>query len=140
MEILNTLKELFSNYDWFYDVGLDEFNKPVVYVHHMNTDIFNIIRKESSVVKIYYSSYAKLKASNYIEELNAEPDLDHLNTEIRYLQSICKRDLLQHVFYEIHDGDNAVTNYSSALSEVREMLEDLYNTYGYDLLYEKLES
>lgn len=140
MHQLDLLKENFIGTDWFYDTGLDNFNRPVVYVHYMNSDIFAQIRAKTQEAIIHYSSYSKCKKENYIEHLNPELELDHLNDQIRYLTSICKKSLLQDIFYEVHDGSDAVTNFSSALSDVRQILEDLYNTYGYDLLYERLEA
>lgn len=139
MEQLQQLKDSLSNNPWFYDVRLDTFNRTVVYVHYMNQEVFHSIRMITDSACIHYASYAQCTKEKYVDNLSGELDVDHLSSEIDYLQSICKADLLKDIFYEIHDGDDAVTNFSSTSPEVRDMLQSLYNTYGYDLLYEKLE-
>jgi hypothetical protein len=144
MQNLETLKNLFQDKEWFYDVGQDAFNRPVVYVHLMNLELFSFIRTSCSNpdLLIHYASYAKCDKANYVSSIDLDDslDLEYLESEVRYLQSISKRDLLQNIFYEIHDGVDAVTNLSTSFPEVRKTLEDLYETYGYDLLYEKLEN
>jgi hypothetical protein len=139
MQQLQELKDYLSNKDWFYDLGFDSFNRPVVYVHYMNLSVFSEVRKYASEALIYYASYAKCNKLNYVEQLNPEPDLEYLESKVKDLQSIYKLDLLQDMFYEIHDGENAVTSFSKALPELKSTLEDLYEKYGYDLLYERLE-
>jgi hypothetical protein len=148
MDRLQSLKDSFKNDSWFYDVGLDTFNRPVLYVHLLNKDIINYIREKdnSNDFLIHYAAYAKININNYITiienkaESNVDDlDLNYLVDEVNYLQSVCKRSILQDIFYEVHDGKNAVTNLSSAFPEVKDSISDLYQIYGYDLLYEELE-
>ena len=66
--------------------------------------------------------------------------VDDLVQELDRLEKICGSNILQDIFYEIHDGsNNAVTNLSSKYPEVRDMMEKLYDEYGFDIIYEELD-
>jgi hypothetical protein len=47
-------------------------------------------------------------------------------------------DIVAAIFFETHDGKNAVTNYSEQYPNVRQRMEKLYNTFGFDVLYDKI--
>lgn len=68
-----------------------------------------------------------------------DKSLLHLQNELFRLEKICGSHTLQDVFYEIHDGRNAVTNLSDRYPEVRKPLERLYKEYGFDVVYEELD-
>src|SRR5678816_1186715 len=72
--------------------------------------------------------------SNFLEY-----DVSDLCKEIDRLEKMCGSNCLQDIFYEVHDGRNAVTNLSSKYPEVRAALERLYNEYGFDVIYEELD-
>lgn len=72
-------------------------------------------------------------------ELEVELDVDDLCRELDRLEKKCGAHTLMEVFFEIHDGKNAVTNMSSRYPEVREGMEKLYNLYGFDPIYNELE-
>lgn len=162
MENLQKVKSHLKDHAWFYDVGTDEWQRPVVYVHYMGTDIFETISKvahEFSVLSpcIYFASsitFNKSKVVNYIEPASfvwnddAEPELDSepgelqtgfLLEEIGRLRAICGSNILSDIFYEVHDGKNAITNLSVKFPEIRESLNNLYFTYGFDVLYEQVD-
>src|SRR6185436_712808 len=143
---INTLEQ----YDWFCDVELDDLGRFVVYVDRMD---LNFIRSTPDkigghhVLFHYISSQPMLKekqpnhivnVENYpTEEL--ETNLDSLIFELDRLEKICGSNILQDIFYEVHDGKNAVTNLSNKFPEVRQVLDSLYNEYGFDLIYEELD-
>ena len=66
-------------------------------------------------------------------------DLNDLCKELDRLERISGSNALQDIFYEIHDGKNAVTNLSARYPEVRTSLERLYQDYGFDVIYEELD-
>lgn len=77
-----------------------------------------------------------------IEELPSsflQFDLSELCKELDRLEKQCGSNALQDIFYEIHDGRNAVTNLSARYPEVRASLERLYQDYGFDVIYEELD-
>jgi hypothetical protein len=74
-------------------------------------------------------------------ELVEEEDksVRHLVNELDKLEKQCGSNILQDIFYEVHDGPNAVTNLSAKFPEVRRGLERLYKVYGFDVIYEELD-
>ncbi len=134
--------ELLKNQDWFHDIGVDEYNRPVVYVHYMTMDNISYIQKHCGNVLVYFSGSLLCK-NKYGCKIDLEPitekdPLNNLIAKLSRLETLCSKNILQDIFYEIHDGRNAVTNLSSSFLEVRKELEELYNVYGFDILYENL--
>lgn len=70
---------------------------------------------------------------------HGDPDMDYLISELDRLEKLCGSNTLQHIFYEVHDGKNAVTNLSKKFPDVRTGLEKLYNVFGFDLIYEEID-
>ncbi len=77
--------------------------------------------------------------SNDVEEINAPLDLRELIKELDHLEKMCGSNIMQDIFYETHDGINAVTNLSSKFPDVRREMENLYEQYGFDIIYEELD-
>ncbi|CAM6004238.1 unnamed protein product [Sphagnum balticum] len=67
------------------------------------------------------------------------PDTSLLTRELDRLEKQCGSNILQDIFYEIHDGKNAVTNLGAKYPEVRESLMDLYRAYGFDVIYNEMD-
>jgi hypothetical protein len=77
-----------------------------------------------------------------IEELSSdvlEIDIEDLTDELDRLERLCGTNALQDIFYEIQDGNDSVTNLSARYPDVRVSLEQLYEKYGFDLIYEELD-
>ncbi len=66
-------------------------------------------------------------------------DISTLARELDRLERICGSNILQDIFYEIHDGKNAVTNLSAKFPEVAKSLSALYDEYGFDIIYEEMD-
>ena len=64
-------------------------------------------------------------------------DVD-VSDEIWKLSKLCGWQNLEDIFYEVHDGVNAVTNQSEAFPEVRTKLEYLYELVGFDVLADEI--
>jgi hypothetical protein len=80
--------------------------------------------------------------SDGIEELSSdllENDIGELIDELSRLEKICGSNTLQDIFYEIHDGKNAVTNLSDRYPLIKGSLQSLYDEYGFDVIYEELD-
>lgn len=71
-----------------------------------------------------------------IEEVKS---LQYLQNELGRLEKICGTNTLSDIFFEIKDGKNAVTNLSARYPEVRTRMENLFDEYGFDVIYEELE-
>jgi hypothetical protein len=93
--------------------------------------------------RVEYNPLPKLApVSDGIEELSSdllENDIGELIDELSRLEKICGSNILADVFFEVHDGKNAVTNLSDRYPTVRDAVVKLYDEYGFDVIYEELE-
>lgn len=80
----------------------------------------------------------EVKAALETEEAVLAPAGD-LHNDLWKLRGVCGHSQLRDIFYEIHDGDDAVTNLSPDYPEVRAKLQSLYDTFGFDVLFEDLD-
>lgn len=160
-EVLASLNELCRGKEWFYDLGVDQFNRPVVYVRSMLSEVTSSIpdRINGVQVMVHYAPALLVKKDQFVtmettslsitdltkpapQMIDDEEDntpIEVLVKELDRLERICGTNILCDVFFEEHDGENAVTNLSSKYPEVRESIHKLYETYGFDLIYEELE-
>jgi len=122
---------------WFDSLSHDEYNRYIIYVHHMNEAIFNSLPSNLDGKPVLWH-FALSKKNNYIDE-SYILDENHLIKELDYLESLCGSKIMQDIFYEVHDGTNAVTNFSSTFPTARTLMENLYNTYGFDLIYDNMD-
>lgn len=74
-----------------------------------------------------------------ILEPDASLDLRELISELDRLEKVCGSNIMQDIFYEVHDGANAVTNLSSKFPDVRHCMDNLYQQFGFDLIYENMD-
>ncbi len=149
---LQELSDVLKNYDWFSEVGLDQFGRPVVYVKFMNDEQIQSIPNTifGKQVLVHLADAKTVSANKYItfydnkiNHLNNEPsfldeDIYRLNKAIKELTMACNSEIIQTIFFELHDGKNAVTNLSSRYRSVRYSLEKLYDEFGFDVLYDAL--
>lgn len=162
MQNLEKLKFSLQSFDWFRDIGLNEWGVPTVYVNYMNSTVFQTVFEKSSGLTmdnpcIYFASTLSLDTSKYVLQIDkpqvswedgSEPDSDtepglpdlNLSEEVGKLRKVCGTNILSDIFYEVHDGKNAITNLSAKFPEIREALNNLYNLYGFDLVYEQVDS
>lgn len=166
---LALLHDKLVNKDWFHSVGKDKSNRIVVYVKYMcdetTTDIprqvdgidgkINVLCHFAASKNIKKELYAhkgfKPKESvpfleeavdddlEFIEEPNTPLDLRELVAELDRLEKMSGSNIMQDIFYEVHDGENAVTNLSSKFPDVRCGMEKLYDQYGFDLIYDNMD-
>lgn len=143
MSNLSNIEESLKDFSWFYSVEHDQFNRPVVYVHYMDNFIIKSIHNLCGTeALIHFASHRNCRLLNYVREINLDDILSErqkLLKEIMHLESMCSKYILQDIFYEIHDGKNAITNLSFKFPEVKELVENLYKTYGFDKIYKQLE-
>lgn len=166
-EGMNTLSDLCKGKDWFFDIGADNIGRYVVYVKYMNMETMTLIpgRVDGTQVLVHFAGSLTAKREQFVNDGNAhkmyvptpiqkpvevdildelsedteEKSTVYLQNELERLEKICGSFTLQDVFYEIHDGKNAVTNMSARYPEVRTGLERLFEQYGFDVIYEELD-
>ena len=107
-----------------------------------------LVKSESpTALKPFSATPAKeVDAGQMLDELDLDvpqgtqvPDTSALTRELDRLEKQCGSNILQDIFYEIHDKVNAVTNLGAKFPEVRESLMALYQAYGFDTIYEELD-
>jgi hypothetical protein len=163
---LESLRQLYCNNDWFSGVGTDNYGRYVVYTRYMSLNILRQVvdKLEDKPVLVHFSSAQEVNKDQYVnnltpvllsedvldeEHLLDENDLEEvaelevglveLVEELDRLEKLCNSNTVQDIFYEVHDGINAVTNLSARYPEVRAAMEVLYKKYGFDIIYEELD-
>ena len=133
---IEILTSLFFEKDWFVEVEIDKLNRYVVYVSAMNAETMATIPDQMlgrSVVSHFIASKPKQSA---ISEDDQEYDLPYLMGELaRY----CGDEDIECIFFECHDGENAVSNKSELHPDARIKMQKLYDIYGFDLIFDHLE-
>ena len=160
-EALDQLRQSFSEYDWFSDVGLDEYKRPVIYAKRINKEVLSVVPDKIGdfYVYVHFASFKTATREAFVEDKSrtrlfvapkavqvepekedeVPPDMAFLTTELDRLERVCGSNILQDIFYETHDGSNAVTNLSARYPDVKEGVQRLYKMYGFDVVYEELD-
>lgn len=168
-ESMDLLSKMFKHNDWFFDIEIDKNNNLVMYTHWMNGEILKQVPSdiEGHQVFLHFSSAKLAKREDFvniapiplvnIKALDVTSDAEYLGQEVELsssnleldlsdliknldsLEKICGTNILQDIFYEIHDEPNNVTNLSAKFPEIRKSLENLYDRYGFDIIYEELD-
>lgn len=165
MQDLTSLKQNLQHHSWFKDLSTDKHNKIVVFVDQMSTEINSIIPEtfNDTQVLVHFTQQPKEKYCNIFNSVNelkdiqpiklkkivsispediSEPevflDINFLKIELAGLISKYNTNIVTNIFYEFHDLENAVTDLSSLYPDVRATIDELYNTYGFDIIYEIL--
>jgi len=162
-EGIEVLTNMFKGREWFHSVGKDQYGRYVVYCHFMCNetlhDVPDRVLEKQVLVHFAGSLLATREAftnsdkpkrlelvveesSPDLEELDSSLlkfDLTDLQSELDRLERQCGSNCLQDIFYEVHDGPNALTDNSARYPEVRKAMERLYQNYGFDIIYEELD-
>lgn len=153
MNFQNLIEQI-KDCDWFCGSGKDDYNRHVIYVNKMNLEILLSLPNECDNVQVlchYYNSFV-IDSSKYVEKIDSEPqnyvvedsiESKFQKDEIKYHVGLLLEkygvNTVQDIFYEIHDGGNAVTNLSAIFPELKEKMMDLYRKFGFNPLYKEIE-
>lgn len=144
--------DFLKGFDWFCSAELGKDNRFIVYVNKMDLSVWNAVPpsldgkqvlvhwqpSESPVKQETFSVYVDSAKADFLES----DDVDlivFIQEELDKLERGCGTKNLSDIFYEIHDGKNAVTDVGRMYPDVVKRLTDLYNTYGFDVLYNELD-
>ena len=155
------LQEQYSSKPWFHSVGKDQYGRFVVYVKYSCMETLSDIVDQvvGKQVMVHFAASLNATREQYTNVLTArkqpepEPslqeevdsevdlsiDLSELTTELDKLEKVCGSNILETIFYEEHDGKNCVTNLSDKYPEIKQAVGILYEKYGFDIIYEKLD-
>lgn len=148
---------------WYHSVGRDEYNRLVVYTNYMCQETLHDVPDRVDGIQVL-THFAASKFStreqftnnpgnrntvstipappDSVEELDSselEIDVGELIQDLDRLEKRCGANILMDIFFEVHDGKNAVTNLASRFPEVKEGMQRLYDAYGFDVIYNELE-
>jgi hypothetical protein len=158
-EAVNFLRESFGNEDWFFDVEVSQ-GRLVVYTHFLSSNIMKQVPRyiDNKQVLLHFAASKKASSDSFvskpslhqpkqIESVITEPDepddvnyeLEYLRDELARLESVCGMSVLESIFFERHDGKNALTNIGSKYPSVKEDIDVLYDDYGFDIIYKELD-
>lgn len=151
----------FDGRPWYHSVGRDQYNRLVVYANFMCHETLHDIpdRVDDIQVLCHFAASKLARADQFtnnntnhistipapppsMEELDSselEVDINELCKDLDRLEKKCGANILMDIFFEVHDGKNAVTNLASRYPEVKEGLQRLYDSYGFDVIYNELE-
>jgi hypothetical protein len=164
-QVESWLRQMYKGKDWFHSVGWDQFGRAIVYVKYMNSEIIRLVpdvTEDGKQILCHFASsllcnkdqfLSKPQETNSLttvvqatdllspekEERMMEMQVQTLTNELDRLERICGSNILQDIFYEVHDGINAVTNLSAKFPEVSQRMRKLYDKYGFDIIYEELD-
>ncbi len=154
-----------EKYNWFCDFYLDNNKKLIIYVSYMDMKFISLVPQKISGTQILFHfieskpvykkhcafcdkscvntlSVCSFHDKPHDEESNGyfsyEDGLNFLFDQIDHLEEICGYEILQDIFFEVCDGDDAVSNYSEEFPDVREELDSLVESFGIDILYDKI--
>lgn len=157
------LQEQFVGRPWFHSVGRDQYNRLVVYTNFMCHETLHDIpdRVEGIQVLVHFAASKTATREQFtnpgkpvltlvldelepfdvieLDSADLENDVDDLCKELDKIEKRCGSNIMQDIFYEIHDGKNAVTQLGSRYPEARDALQKLYDEYGFDVIYEEMD-
>lgn len=165
---MKQLNDMFQGKSWFYEVGTDQYGRLVVYAFELNEEVLRSIpdKVDGIQVLVHFASSKLARPEDFVkpsvippplplditeeaellgddmEELPShflDADLEDLVRELDRLERICGSNILQDIFYEIHDGKNSVTNLSARYPDVHRVMSQLYQDYGFDVIYEEMD-
>lgn len=156
------LQAQFEGRPWFHSVGRDEYNRLVVYTNYMCHETLHDVpdRVDGIQVLVHFVASKTARADQFTnnntnnisaipspppleeldsEELDLDLDVNDLIRELDRLERKCGPNILMQIFFEIHDGKNAVTHLAPSFPEVHASMKTLYDSYGFDPIYNELE-
>jgi hypothetical protein len=136
LNLFDTIK----NKEWFDSVTICK-DKVIVYTKFMNSEVFSSVpdSHEGKRILLNFAASKNLTKENFIETIvltkEIELDKDKLIFNLKNLSNEFGANLVETIFYEIHDGDNRITNLSEKYPFLKEKLQNLYDEYGFDIIY-----
>lgn len=151
---LTLLTAQLKKHSWFAEADKHGalHNAIVVYVYEISPAINQVIPQQVAGwdVRVHYftstfdynskpiSIHEATKTLLLEEEVEFLPAFD-LDNELQELRMVCGKNKLIDIFFEVHDRDDAITNFSFDFPVVKERLQVLYNDFGFDVLWDKLD-
>ena len=136
------LADQFKNEPWFHSMKKDNYGRYIVYANWLDEKIMGNVPEfmDGNKVLLHYSCSDNLQENKYISTVNFEEiKTPNLLNELDRLEGICGEKILANIFYEVHDRQNATSNYSKKYPQVRESMENLYKIFGFNNIHDQFE-
>jgi hypothetical protein len=137
------LERKFGDRDWFHSVGTDQYGRTVVYVKYMCHETLHDIPDtvDGKQVLVHFAGYLLATREVYTNpNARKQEDADVLTSSVKILIGDLGKQKVRDIFYEIHDGPNALTQLSDTHPYARDCLDKLYEEYGFDVLFDLLDN
>lgn len=115
----------------YYVSSVESKDNITVYVKFMNSRVLSEIpnRFNNKKVLVHYASYNEARKINF-----QEFDLKNVATRAREYDE----KLLTDILYEIHDGEDAITNVKEDNFEIYNLIKTIYDKYGFDVTHDAI--
>lgn len=130
------IQELLSKYDWFCGTDTDQLSRLIVYVDYMSAFVLSKIPDSVDNTQVLLHFDKSRKVSN--DPIVLYQEEKSIAKQLLELSLTCPIEEVEHIFYEVHDGGNAVTASSVNYPDARLTIENLYDSYGFDVLHEEI--
>ena len=144
-ENIDDFSSLFIEKDWFHSTGMDEFNRPIVYVKKINKEVMDFIpdKINNKQIIVRFSAAKLALKSDYVSEFRSfnydnliSFDITASIKDIKSLEDKYGLSNVMEVFYHIHDGLSEKGYAAKEYPELHSKLQSLYDELGFDILYE----
>jgi len=144
------LNQICDGKDWFNGIDVDTAGRYIVYANFINAEVFQTVPStlNSKQVLIHFASNKNAKAEQFAFDPNAPTeviDMDDISISSLISSLDCLKKeygsfVLETIFFEIHDGDDAITSLSPSYPVARNEMQKLYDQFGFDVLFSEFET
>lgn len=140
---ITRIKKMFEDFDWFENLDFKN-NKYIVYVNKMNKEVLSLVPDKidgKNTLLHFYSS--KMCSPNMYYKYY---DVDEFYEEQKLIEFVSNniktygKTVFAGMFYEIHDGENSITNLKIKYPHLSIEMERYYTDYGFEKISEELKN
>ncbi len=108
-----------------------------------SADAFKVDPKSFTVSPTAVFTPEAIREMKVLPVINLDPTVEEVDLDVHnecwQLAKICGWQNLEDLFFEVHDGDNAVTSLRESFPDAFEKLSMLYALVGFDVLSDELD-
>ncbi len=129
---MQTLQNL-NQFSWFKQLSMDNQQRYIVYVDYMDKSVLETIPPSVDGCDVLIHFYSNLisKKQAFINKTPAE-EIKECFFELKQKYS---QYVIEHIFYEVHDKEDSVTDYSEQYPDIYKKINYLYLKYGFNKVY-----
>ena len=139
------LTTLCSDQDWFVEVAFDSASRYIVYASYIDSNVLSFVPStfDDKQVLVHFAKNKSARKEDWTYQIN-DPyvpccNKDTLINELEVLWNEYGEGVVADVFFEIHDGTNAITELSKEYPDAKNSVQKLYDMFGFDVMYSEIE-